>query len=489
MRRIKYIFTPLFLIFFVCLPSCAQNKNNSGISLRKKPFKPYASGHEEGNSSVLKYFIGTDGHRSTKPEKSSVDVGVLEGNVSEKNDETSGKEVPEEILKSQTIKQRAIIKIKPLKPYNGSVQTSENSVSGKNNGSVDAEVLGKKPTKPYSSDHAVGGWKKSFTEDIKVSPNHAEMFSGGKEYKLKNDLKVILVEDHKAPVVVFQIWYKVGSRMEHVGNTGLSHLLEHMMFKGTKNMAKGEFSKIVAKNGGNENAFTSRDYTAYYEKFSSDRLPLSFKLESDRMQNMIIDPKEFLLERDVVKEERRSRYEDDPDGALYEAVNSIAFKVHPYRNPTIGWMTDIGQLTREDLEYHYRKYYQPSNATIVVVGDFNKDEAIKQIRTYFESIPAGPPIEEKNILEPPQKGEKRVVVKKDVKLKSLFIAYHVPNYSDKDGYALDVLSQVLFAGKSSRMYQEFVKNKKMAIGIDGGYSSISAAPKRNFAPWCETGII
>ncbi len=312
---------------------------------------------------------------------------------------------------------------------------------------------------------------------VATSAVAAQSSSERKTYTLKNGLKVVLVENHKSPVVVFQIWYKVGSRMEHVGNTGLSHLLEHMMFKGTKKVPKGEFSKIVAKNGGNENAFTSNDYTAYFEKFSREHLNLSFQLESDRMQNIILDPKEFLMERDVVAEERRSRYVDDPNGALFEAVNSVAFKVHPYRNPTIGWMTDIQGLTREDLLEHYKKYYQPSNAEIVVVGDFDEAKAIGEIRKYFEKIPKGALIKNKKIVEPTQHGEKRVIVKKDAKLYKVYIAYHVPNYESKDSYSLDVLSQILFAGKSSRMYQEFVQKRKMVLSIDGGYSPTTAAPE------------
>jgi len=304
----------------------------------------------------------------------------------------------------------------------------------------------------------------------------ARIFPKRKIYTLKNGLKVVLIEDHKSPVVVFQIWYKVGSRMEYVGNSGLSHLLEHMMFKGTTNVPKGGFSKIVAKNGGNENAFTSRDYTAYFEKFSSEHLPLSFKLESDRMQNILLDPKEFLLERDVVKEERRSRYEDSPEGALYEAVNAAAFQVHPYRNPTIGWMTDLNHMTREELLRHYKKYYQPANAVIVVVGDFNNADAVKGIHTYFEKIPRGPKIEDNKIEEPTQSGERKIKLHKEAKLYIVSVVYHVPNYRSNDSYALDVLSQILFAGKSSRMYMEFVKNKKMVLSIDGGYSPISAAP-------------
>ncbi len=188
------------------------------------------------------------------------------------------------------------------------------------------------------------------------------------ERVLPNGLKVLLKEEHKAPVVTFQIWYKVGSRNECLGKTGLSHMLEHMMFKGTKKYGPKTFSQTVQRNGGNDNAFTSHDYTAYFENFAADRIAISLDLESDRMHNLLLDPKEFLSERDVVKEERRMRTEDDPVNAMVEQMMSVAFSAHPYQWPVIGWMADINNFTRDDLVKHYRTYYAPNNATIVVVG-------------------------------------------------------------------------------------------------------------------------
>ncbi|HEY5599787.1 MAG TPA: pitrilysin family protein, partial [Candidatus Manganitrophaceae bacterium] len=183
------------------------------------------------------------------------------------------------------------------------------------------------------------------------------------EALFQNGLKVILMEERKAPVVTFQVWYKVGSRNEITGKTGLAHLTEHMMFKGTSRHGKGEFSRIVAKNGGTENAFTGNDYTAYFENFASDRIDLSLELESDRMQNLLIDPKEFQLERAVVKEERRSRTDDDPTSFLIENLYAIAFLVHPYHNPVIGWMSDLDRVVRDDVYNLYKQYYTPNNAT------------------------------------------------------------------------------------------------------------------------------
>ena len=209
------------------------------------------------------------------------------------------------------------------------------------------------------------------------------------EKVLPNGLRVLLKEEHKAPVVTFQIWYRVGSRNERLGTTGMSHLLEHMMFKGTKKHGPKTFSQTVQRNGGNDNAFTSRDYTAYFETFAADRIGISLDLESDRMQNLLLEPKEFLSEREVVKEERRMRYEDDPVNTMVEQMTSVAFSAHPYQWPVIGWMADINSITRDGLYDHYRTYYAPNNATIVVVGDFDAKTLLPRIEKYFGSHTPG----------------------------------------------------------------------------------------------------
>lgn len=298
-----------------------------------------------------------------------------------------------------------------------------------------------------------------------------------REHYLPNGLKIVTVENHKSPVVTFQVWYKIGSRNEITGKTGLSHLLEHMMFKGTSKNGKGEFSRIVSKNGGTENAFTSQDYTAYFENFSSDRLDISLDLESDRMVNLTIDPAEFLLERDVVKEERRLRTDDDPTSALVEELYAVAFKVHPYHSPVIGWMTDLDNVTRDDAWNHYKKYYVPNNATVVVVGDFDTEDVIKRLDKYFGSIPKGTPPQEMHVKEPEQLGEKRFLYKREAQLPYVIYGYHVPNYSDRDHYALDVLSNILSSGKSSRLYRSVVYDKQIALSAGGGYTSIQTDPE------------
>ncbi len=299
-----------------------------------------------------------------------------------------------------------------------------------------------------------------------------------REHFLPNGLKIVTVENHKSPVVTFQVWYKVGSRNEITGKTGISHLLEHMMFKGTSKYGKGEFSGIVARNGGNENAFTSQDYTAYFQNISSDRFEISLELESDRMVNLLIDPDEFMLERDVVKEERRLRTEDDPVSSLIEELYATAFKIHPYHFPVIGWMTDLNNLTREDAYNYYKEYYRPDNATIVVVGDINSGELIEKIDHYFGGIPKGGlPVRAVKITETEQKGERRFLYKREAQLPYVIYGYHVPNYKDKDHYALDLISKILSGGKSSRLYQNLVYSKQIALAAGGGFTPVQTDPE------------
>jgi zinc protease len=296
------------------------------------------------------------------------------------------------------------------------------------------------------------------------------------EKVLPNGLKVLLKEEHKAPVVTFQIWYKVGSRNECLGKTGMSHLLEHMMFKGTKKYGPKTFSRTVQRNGGNDNAFTSRNYTAYFENFAADRVGISFDLESDRMQHLLIEHKEFLSEREVVKEERRMRYEDDPVNTMVEQMMSVAFSAHPYQWPVIGWMADINNITREDLVNHYRTYYAPNNATIVAVGDFDTKVMLAGIEKHFGPIPRGPEPPKVGAVEPKHQGERRVVVKKEAELPAVFAGYHVPTVKHADSPALEVLQGVLSSGKSSRLYRALVYEKQLALYAGGDYDNVSADP-------------
>jgi len=296
------------------------------------------------------------------------------------------------------------------------------------------------------------------------------------EKVLPNGLKVLLKEEHKAPVITFQIWYKVGSRNEKLGTTGMSHLLEHMMFKGTKKFGPKTFSQTVMRNGGNDNAFTGKDYTAYFETFAADRIGISLDLESDRMQNLLLDPKEFQSEREVVKEERRMRTDDDPTAAMVEQMTAAAFIAHPYEWPVIGWMADINNITRDDLYNHYRTYYAPNNATIVVVGDFDTKTLLPQIEKYFGQIPRGPAVPAVAAVEPRQLGERRIIVKRQAELPAVFAGYHTPDLKDKDSYALEVLQGILSSGKSSRLYKSLVYEKQLALYAGGDYDNIANDP-------------
>jgi len=296
------------------------------------------------------------------------------------------------------------------------------------------------------------------------------------EKVLSNGLKVLLVENHKAPVVTFQVWYRVGSRNEEWGKTGLSHMLEHMMFKGTKTVPPEEFSRIIQENGGNDNAFTSSDNTAYFENISAERVQIPIELESDRMQNLILRENDFLTERQVVMEERRMRTDDNPTAFLLEQLEATAFQIQPYHWPVIGWMEDIRRFTLEDLKAYHRTYYNPANAFLVVAGDLRKEEMLPLLEKAFASIPQGMAPDQNKDAEQPQKGERRILVKKEAQLPLLVMAHHVPNLRESDSYALEVLSAVLSGGESSRLYNSLVREKQLVLSADTDYSLVSRDP-------------
>lgn len=296
------------------------------------------------------------------------------------------------------------------------------------------------------------------------------------ETVLDNGLKVILVENHKAPVVTFQVWYRVGSRNEEWGKTGLSHMLEHMMFKGTKKVGPEEFSRIIQENGGNDNAFTSRDYTAYFENISSSKAGVAIGLESDRMQNLVLREEDFRTERMVVMEERRMRTDDDPQSYVAEQTEAAAFQISPYHWPIIGWMEDIKRFTLDDLKSHYHTYYSPSNSFLVVVGDFKRDDILQALRQGFGQIPKGKaPLQERDT-DPPQKGERRIYVKKEAQLPFIVMGYHTPNLTSPDGYVLDVIETILSGGKSSRFYKNLIHDKRLVLAADADNSLLSRDP-------------
>lgn len=296
------------------------------------------------------------------------------------------------------------------------------------------------------------------------------------EVTLANGLTVLMKEVHKAPVVTVQVWYRVGSRNEVMGRAGLSHMLEHMMFKGTRRYPKGTFSKIIRKNGGNDNAFTSQDYTAYFENLAADRVELALDLEADRMQNLLLNNKEFQLEREVVKEERRLRTEDDPKSFLVESLYAQAFVQHPYHWPIIGWFSDLNAMTLGDLQRYYDTHYSPNNAILVIVGDIDAKEILPIIQRHFEPIPRGPDPPPVKVIEPEQQGERRLVVKRNAHLPFVMVGYLAPNHSHQDAYALAILESLLSDGKSSRLYQSLVYQQKLALDVGSRYSLLQANP-------------
>ncbi len=293
------------------------------------------------------------------------------------------------------------------------------------------------------------------------------------ERTLDNGLEVLLLEDHKAPVAVVQVWYRVGSRNETPGRTGLSHMLEHMLFKGTTRFGDGEYSRLISRNGGDENAFTSDDATTYFAKLASDRLDIELELEADRMRNLILTEERFAPERNVVAEERRLRVDDDPIAFMMETLSAHAFLEHPYRQPIIGWAGDIQSWTLEDLRTHYDRYYQPNNAVLVVVGDFDAATLGRRIDTLFGSIPRGPDAPAVSIREETPRGARRIEVRRQAQLPFIVIAWQVPNFIHPDGPALDVLSTVLAGGKSSRLWEKLVREERLALDVGAGFSTTS----------------
>jgi zinc protease len=297
------------------------------------------------------------------------------------------------------------------------------------------------------------------------------------EATLDNGLTVLVLEDHRSPVVSVQVWYRVGSRNERPGATGLAHFLEHMMFKGTPTHGKGEFARLVEQNGGQNNAYTSQDVTHYFVNIAADRLDMVLGLEADRMRNLLLDPKEIESERQVVMEERRTRTEDDPDGLLSEEMLSVAFKAHPYRWPIIGWMEEIRRINPAELRAFYDTYYVPNNALLVVVGDVKAPDVLARVRHHFGRIPRGadpPPV---TAVEPPQVSDRRVVVRKaGARLPIVNLAWHVPNHASPDAPALELLAAILSEGRASRLHRKLVYEKRMALNAGGDYSYFSRDP-------------
>lgn len=289
---------------------------------------------------------------------------------------------------------------------------------------------------------------------------------------------VLLREVHTAPVATCWVWYRVGSRNENIGTTGISHWVEHMLFKGTPAIPKGEMDRLIARNGGTFNGFTSNDYTAYFETLPADRIELGLQIESDRMVNSLFDPAEVESERTVIISEREG-HENDPEWWLNEALMAAAFQVHPYRNEVIGWKSDLLAMTRDDLYNHYQTYYMPNNAVLVLVGDFKTDEMLKKAEHYFGGLPTGPALPKVRAVEPEQQGERRVIVRRPGPAQYVQIAYHAPSCREADFAPMVVLDAVLSGAKpmsfgggaqtnrSARIYRALIETQLAAYAGSG----------------------
>lgn len=304
----------------------------------------------------------------------------------------------------------------------------------------------------------------------------AEVF----ETTLQNGLKVVVKEDHRAPTVVQQIWYHAGSMDERTGTTGVAHVLEHLMFKGTKKVPRGEFSRRIAAAGGRENAFTSYDYTAYFQQLHKSKLPLAMELEADRMRNLVLSKEEFDKEIRVVMEERRWRTDDEAHALLNERLMATAYQEHPYHNPVIGWMNDLENMTVDDARNWYRTWYAPNNATLVIAGDVNAKEIFALAQRYYGRIPAGKLPPRKRYTESPQRGIKRLVVKAPAELPHLVMGWHAPTLRDVGNdwqpYALSVLAGVLDGNESARLNRVLVREKLIATTIGADYDQTGRGP-------------
>lgn len=300
------------------------------------------------------------------------------------------------------------------------------------------------------------------------------------ETTLENGLRVIVKEDRRAPTAVHMVWYRVGSMDESDGSSGLAHLLEHMMFKGTPSVGPGEFNKRVAAAGGRDNAFTSRDYTAYYQQVPKEKLEEMIQLEADRMHHLNVDRKEFEQEIKVVMEERRMRTDDNPRAKLFEQMNAAAFQTHPYRRPVIGWMDDLLHMSAADAKDWYNRWYAPNNAYVLVVGDIDHQEVFRLAKKHYGPLPARALPARRLFTEPEQKGARRIAVKAPAELPMLAMAFKTPVLrhvaQDREPYALEMLAAVLDGHDAARLTKRLIREQKIAVDIGVSYDSSVRGP-------------
>lgn len=301
-----------------------------------------------------------------------------------------------------------------------------------------------------------------------------QTFSQVQEYTLNNGLKILVKEDHRAPIAVSMIWYNVGSADEPGGISGVSHAIEHLMFKGTTKYPLGIFSKTIAAIGGQSNAFTNNDYTAFFEKTAATQLATSFELEADRMHNLLLDADEFAKEIKVIQEERRMRTDDNPQALAFERFLATAHLSAPYNHPVIGWMTDLQQMTVGDIKKWYQTYYAPNNATLVVVGDVNAEQVHRLAERYFGALERRSIPPRKQQVEPPVLGKKTVQVQSRAKLPIVMLGYSVPGVTMAkkafEPYALEIIAGILDAGESSRFAKNLIRGQHIASGASTYYN-------------------
>ena len=314
---------------------------------------------------------------------------------------------------------------------------------------------------------------------------------------LKNGMKVLVQPDHSIPNVALYIFYRIGSRNEHPGTTGLSHFFEHMMFNGAKKYGPGELDKVMEAHGGSNNAYTTHDVTVYQDWFPRSALSLIYDIEADRIRDLSFDPQKIKSEREVVASERRLSVDNENNGTLDEQLWATSYIAHPYQWPVVGWMSDIEHWTMEDLKHHFAMGYSPNNATMVVVGDVSAEEIFQLCAQYIEAIPTHAPPPPVTTLEPEQLGERRLIVHKPAELPLLMLAYHIPQTNSPDYYALNILRTILFQGESSRMYQRLVDKDQIALSVNSAVEpafdptivEIVAQPKQGVDPQtCEKAM-
>ena len=324
---------------------------------------------------------------------------------------------------------------------------------------------------------------------ISIAPLFAQVKADDiKSFTLKNGMKIFVLEDSSIPNANMYFFYRVGSRNEYIGITGISHFFEHMMFNGAKKYGPKQFDRVMEANGGSNNAYTSENITAYTDWFPSSSIEVMFDLEADRIANLNFDPKMIESERGVILSERSTGLENNPLEQLWQETQATAFIAHSYQWPVIGWESDIKNWTKEDLENYFHTYYAPNNCVVVISGDVKLNEVKKLAEKYFEPIPAGPKPRGVHTIEPEQVGEKWVFVKREVPNPYLMITYHVPQTGSEDYYALDLLNSILSEGESSRLYNSIIDNQQLALEVGSFYSEAFDPTLFFFYGICNNGI-